>query len=233
MRVKSKRPKVNFESKANRGIPRTPLPVEGRDARSLKRMATRQPVWVNEDEGEVETISRDDIDPLSLGGNTTANVVGDRLAVPETFTSFPPIRDPLITDTSISQDETVEVCLPHLTGTGKSTFSLNTIGVPRLEREDHVDFLRTAIQDARFIPYDASRPWIVYWSLTGLNLLDENVETYRKRVAETFAPSQNPGGGFGGGHGQLSHIAPSYAAVLSLAMVGGSESLDMIDRRNL
>lgn len=38
-------------------------------------------------------------------------------------------------------------------------------------------------------------------------------------------------GGFGGGHGQLSHLAPSYAVVLSLAMVGGSESLGMIDRR--
>ena len=44
---------------------------------------------------------------------------------------------------------------------------------------------------------------------------------------------QNPNGGFGGGHGQTSHAAPSYAVVLSLAMVGGNESLDMIDRRAL
>jgi protein farnesyltransferase subunit beta len=41
---------------------------------------------------------------------------------------------------------------------------------------------------------------------------------------------QNPAGGFGGGHGQISHCASSYAAVLSLAMVGGDEALNLIDR---
>ncbi len=50
---------------------------------------------------------------------------------------------------------------------------------------------------------------------------------------QTFAPAQNSSGGFGGGHGQISHLAPSYAAVLSLAMVGEKESVDLIDRRSL
>lgn len=52
-------------------------------------------------------------------------------------------------------------------------------------------------------------------------------------MTKTFAPAQNPGGGFGGGHGQLSHLAPSYTTVLSLATVGGTESVDLIDRRSL
>ena len=43
---------------------------------------------------------------------------------------------------------------------------------------------------------------------------------------------QNTTGGFGGGHGQLSHLAPTYAAVLSLASVGSS-ALDIVDRRAL
>lgn len=55
----------------------------------------------------------------------------------------------------------------------------------------------------------------------------------RDRVVQTVSPMQNLDGGFGGGHGQTSHCAPSYAAILSLAMVGGKESLDMIDRRAL
>lgn len=55
----------------------------------------------------------------------------------------------------------------------------------------------------------------------------------RDRVMQTLSPMQNLDGGFGGGHGQTSHCAPSYAAILSLAMVGGKESLDMIDRRAL
>lgn len=52
-------------------------------------------------------------------------------------------------------------------------------------------------------------------------------------VVQTFVPMQNRDGGFGGGHGQMSHCAASYAAILSLAMVGGKEALDMIDRRAL
>jgi protein farnesyltransferase subunit beta len=40
-------------------------------------------------------------------------------------------------------------------------------------------------------------------------------------------PLQNARGGYGGGHGQLSHCAASYAVVLSLAMVDG---LDEVNR---
>lgn len=42
---------------------------------------------------------------------------------------------------------------------------------------------------------------------------------------------QNATGGFGGGHGQLSHCASTYATVLSLAIVGGDDAFNMIDRR--
>lgn len=51
-------------------------------------------------------------------------------------------------------------------------------------------------------------------------------------MISTFTPLQHPGGGFGGGHGQLAHVAPTYAAVLSLASVGAS-ALSMVDRRAL
>lgn len=54
-----------------------------------------------------------------------------------------------------------------------------------------------------------------------------------KRVIETFTPAQNSTGGFGGGHGQISHCAPSYAVILSLAQVGGPNALSIVDRRAL
>lgn len=41
---------------------------------------------------------------------------------------------------------------------------------------------------------------------------------------------QNKTGGFGGGHGQTSHCAASFAALLSLALVGGNEAFRIIDR---
>ncbi|KAI9825473.1 MAG: CAAX farnesyltransferase (FTase) subunit beta [Thelocarpon impressellum] len=80
---------------------------------------------------------------------------------------------------------------------------------------------------------DASRPWLLYWALTGLFLLGEDVSQYRERVISTLSPMQNASGGFGGGHGQLSHSASSYAAILTLILVGGDEALDIIDRKAL
>lgn len=57
--------------------------------------------------------------------------------------------------------------------------------------------------------------------------------TLSARVTQTLSAAQNASGGFGGGHGQISHCAPSYAAVLSLAMIGGTKSLELIDRKAL
>ena len=51
------------------------------------------------------------------------------------------------------------------------------------------------------------------------------------RVAKTFFPLQNATGGFGGGHGHYSHLAATYAALLSIALVGGDNTYSMIDRK--
>lgn len=51
----------------------------------------------------------------------------------------------------------------------------------------------------------------------------------KKRIVETLRSCQNEDGGFGGGPGQISHLAPSYAAVCSLVYVG-QEGWDLIDR---
>jgi len=57
--------------------------------------------------------------------------------------------------------------------------------------------------------------------------------TKRNRVVTTFASMQNPSGGLGGGQGQYSHLAGSYAAILSLALVGGVEAYSLIDRETM
>ncbi|CAF9922067.1 CAAX farnesyltransferase (FTase) subunit beta [Imshaugia aleurites] len=180
-------------------------------------------------EEQVDLIPRESLEQPRLQENTIVRDRTDELPVPELFTSLPPIRDPLVTDTSLAQDEILRQCLPFHAG----TFDRTPQGIPRLNQDEHVDFLSDAIQNAKHIPYDPLRPWVVYWSLTGLSVLGEDLKRWRDRVLETFLPMQNPNGGFGGGHGQTSHAAPSYAVVLSLAMVGGNESLDMIDRRAL
>ncbi|KKY28901.1 putative farnesyltransferase beta subunit ram1 [Phaeomoniella chlamydospora] len=151
------------------------------------------------------------------------------------FTQPPEPQDDLITETSKLQAETVAKCLPFLLGPEDPTrnpFDFNEFGVPRLEKIDHVEYLRENLSDfpAPFVVADASRPWMVYWAINGLSLLGQDVSRYRKDVIKTFSPAQSPRGGFGGGHGQLPHLAGSYAALLTIALVGGTEAYDMVDR---
>ncbi|KAL8936429.1 MAG: hypothetical protein Q9216_004933 [Gyalolechia sp. 2 TL-2023] len=151
------------------------------------------------------------------------------------FTSWPPIQDDFTTETSELHDETIQECLPFLNASTGPLFDHKEHGLPSLARDKHIRFLRGSLEamPAAFVGFDASRPWIVYWALTALRLLGEDVEEYRERVTQTFSSMQNDSGGFGGGHGQISHCAPSYAVVLSLALIGGTDCLDLIDRKAL
>ncbi|OCK80379.1 terpenoid cyclases/Protein prenyltransferase [Lepidopterella palustris CBS 459.81] len=143
-----------------------------------------------------------------------------------------PLRDNLVTQSSELQDETLAAILPFLTD-NPFGFELNSYGIPKLQRSKHIAFLHNALgkYPPQFAVMDAARPWLLYWSLQGLTCLREDVSDYRERVTYTFSACQHPTGGFGGGHGQLPHLAASYAAVLSLVIVGGEESYEMIDRK--
>ena len=153
--------------------------------------------------------------------------------IPSLFTSLPELKDVLISETSEMQDATLEECLELLTSPAGD---LNIHGVSTLTRQKHVKFLKASLKGPfppGFVAADASRPWMLYWALTALYLLGEDVSSYRRQVIDTLAPFQNEEGGFGGGHGHFSHIATSYASVLSLLLVGGSEALDLVNRKTM
>ena len=115
-----------------------------------------------------------DVDELNLGEPPNCS------QIPSLFISPPPIIDDLATDTIRKREDTIKVCLPYLSGNHKELS--RTLGaLPELKREKHVAFLRATLQNARFTAYDASRPWVVYWSLTGLTLLGEDVEIYSEK----------------------------------------------------
>ena len=223
MRVRSKRSKFLFRHRRIQSIQQN---LQSSNVKALESSSLRSMTSVE------HALPTGLEEPLELINTTNSNDL-DEFPVPKLFTSFPPIRDSLATDTSRSQNETAEHCLPCHAGTSGTRYDLNPQGIPRLNHEDHVEFLSNSIQNAKYIAYDALRPWVIYWSLTGLSVLGEDLAQWRERVLETCTPMQNPSGGFGGGHGQTSHAAPSYAVVLSLAMVGGNEALDMVDRRAL
>lgn len=101
--------------------------------------------------------------------------------VPPLFSRWPPIRDELVTESSKIQDETIEEVLPHLVN---SELELNSYGVPALRRKQHIWYLTHSLTNrypAPFVAIDASRPWFLYWSLTGLYALGEDITKYADR----------------------------------------------------
>lgn len=154
--------------------------------------------------------------------------------VPDLFTQLPPCRDLHTTESSQVQDETIQEVLPFLSGL-ESSVKYNSHGVPPLRRDQHIAFLKKSLGrlPPGYVAADASRPWMFYWALTGLATLGEDVSEYEQRVINTIRPIQNPTGGFGGGNGQMSHLAPTYAILLSLAIIGGTEAMEIIDRKSM
>lgn len=155
------------------------------------------------------------------------------MTIPDLFTTQPPVKDGLETNTSEVQGETVDVCLPYLAGRGHDEH--NSHGLPHIYRKKHIAFLHSQLGKlpAPFVGADASRPWFLYWCLNALRLLGEDVSSYRESLVETARSMQNPTGGFGGGNGQMSHLATTYATVLALALVGGEDVYEVVDRRAL
>ncbi|MCJ1288572.1 CAAX farnesyltransferase (FTase) subunit beta [Xylographa carneopallida] len=115
-----------------------------------------------------------------------------RSSVPHLFRSSPPIQDALATETSIVQEETVQECIEYLTGTHDSSQDLSDSGLPRLQRDKHIKFLQASLEilPDKFVGYDASRPWIVYWALNGLTLLGSDISQYRQGYTSELTASK-------------------------------------------
>lgn len=108
--------------------------------------------------------------------------------------------------------------------------------LPNLRRSATIKFCRRGLEELGegYACLDASRPWLIYWILHSLELCDAPIEDeVKERVVEFLARCQNPDGGFGGGPGQLSHLAPTYAAVNALAIIGTQRAFEVINRQTL
>ncbi|XP_004837460.1 protein farnesyltransferase subunit beta isoform X3 [Heterocephalus glaber] len=110
--------------------------------------------------------------------------------------------------------------------------------VPRLilQREKHFHYLKRGLRQLTdaYECLDASRPWLCYWILHSLELLDEPIpQIVATDVCQFLELCQSPDGGFGGGPGQQPHLAPTYAAVNALCIIGTEEAYDIINREKL
>nr|CAD7428735.1 unnamed protein product [Timema monikensis] len=107
---------------------------------------------------------------------------------------------------------------------------------PSLLWMEHSHFLKTSLftLSKSFQCLDSSRPWLCYWILHGLELLDQTLTLDDiSRIAQFIGRCQSPKGGFGGGPSQFPHLATTYAAVNALCILGTEEAYNIIDREKL
>lgn len=87
---------------------------------------------------------------------------------------------------------------------------------------------------AGFVSLDASRPWIVYWICHSLDLMGYDfTQELKLRIVNTLGSCQSDTGGFGGGPGQMAHLATTYAAVNTLCILQAECGYSMVNRKAL
>ncbi|KAF3649287.1 Protein farnesyltransferase subunit beta [Capsicum annuum] len=105
-----------------------------------------------------------------------------------------------------------------------------------LQRDKHFGYLTRGLTKLgpSFSVLDANRPWLCYWTLHSIALLGESIDAKLENDAIDFLTRcQDKDGGYGGGPGQMPHLATTYAAVNSLITLGGPKALSSINREKL
>uniref|UniRef100_A0A0E0C7L9 Prenyltransferase alpha-alpha toroid domain-containing protein n=1 Tax=Oryza meridionalis TaxID=40149 RepID=A0A0E0C7L9_9ORYZ len=104
-----------------------------------------------------------------------------------------------------------------------------------LWREQHAEYLTRGLKHLgpSFHVLDANRPWLCYWIIHALALLDEIPDDVEDDIVDFLSRCQDKDGGYGGGPGQLPHLATTYAAVNTLVTIGSERALSSVNRDNL
>ncbi|KAK4884664.1 hypothetical protein RN001_000935 [Aquatica leii] len=108
--------------------------------------------------------------------------------------------------------------------------------LPKLQRWEHIQALKHWLM---YLPpgykcLDASRTWICYWILHSLSLLEVKLpDELKDSLVDFLKRCQCPDGGFGGGPGQMPHLATTYAAVCSLCIIGTERAYNAVNRDKL
>ncbi|CAH8603858.1 unnamed protein product [Dicrocoelium dendriticum] len=103
----------------------------------------------------------------------------------------------------------------------------------RLFRLAHINYLSRKLVSlpTSFEHLDASQPWLAYWIVHSLRLLNFNLSPETVKYLIQFLKStQHPDGGFGGGPHQFAHLATTYGAINCLASLCRRDALDIINR---
>lgn len=152
--------------------------------------------------------------------------------------------DDVITDTSLEQVKTEQEIRQLLSlyiaqpavGSAKPRAPVLDINKIELNRAGHVKWLSGILRPlpAPYTTLDASRPWLLYWITHSLAIMNTTLDPKGKEkgIATIKSFWNKEEGGFGGGPGQMAHLAPTYASVSALAYMddGHNSAWDWIDR---
>ncbi|XP_045502785.1 protein farnesyltransferase subunit beta [Colias croceus] len=108
--------------------------------------------------------------------------------------------------------------------------------LPKLRKKVHSRVLNSWLMTLpkNYTCLDASRPWLIYWILHALYLLNDmpQAETLSD-IVNFLKQCQHKEGGYGGGPLQHPHLGTTYAAVNALSIIGTDEAYNSIDRSKL
>lgn len=202
--------------------PLFPLFVVVRKSHREERQGETEAVWTRW-RPFPHLLSRD----LNLAGIMATSNAQELFALPNT-----PLDDdgqPTLTHTEEAEveEDIYEVLAPF------TAVSVDATPPIRLRRRAHVAFLSKLIfkpLPAEWVAFDATRPWLLYWSLHAFTLLNHPIDDVHKlRATSTLLSCQNKAlGGFGGSPGQIPHLMATYAAINALAIVGGPGPLPTV-----
>jgi len=130
------------------------------------------------------------------------------------------------------QEITEKICAKLLSTYKNDPIFRNNLA---LYRKAHTTFLLKGLNmlPEGYTSLDASRPWICYWILHSLDLLDEKPEHDSIKIVNWLNKCQLSTGGFGGGPGQLAHLAPSYASINTIMILGIPEAYKLVNREKM
>ncbi|CAI5450345.1 unnamed protein product [Caenorhabditis angaria] len=103
-------------------------------------------------------------------------------------------------------------------------------------RQKHASFLLRYLANVpkSYSSLDASRPWMCYWAVHALTILEVKIpEETINAVITLIKACEHPDGGYGGGPGQYAHLAPTYAAVMCLVSLKNEKALESINKESL
>ncbi|URD91766.1 protein farnesyltransferase subunit [Musa troglodytarum] len=105
-----------------------------------------------------------------------------------------------------------------------------------LWRDAHIEFLTRGLGllGPSYHVLDANRPWLCYWIIHSIALLGEPLDSeLEDSVVEFLSRCEDKYGGYGGGPGQMPHLATTYAAVNTLVTLGSEMALSSINRASM